>query len=363
MDPAAVKAWLGGSYGERGVVLAENLQRILVKGFEDGGWTERDMMDETSDANEQVELWVAIAQDCATKQKQEMGKADGVRMTRWIEAVCGSNEDKSWTNYVPSQAEAKDLAAQGMTSGKDLRRLELSLFLFRASNDEGIKGGNGYRGIPNAMAEAKLAIKQRHDTIDVVLDKCRAEGDISLLERHFTLLTADLADSDNLMDQRQSARVSRWWSEAKRNLPGRPLAVLTYVEEYRAHYRGRGLPADYDATLGQRAWHQSDAGYAALALGQKFTPSTPSVSSFTSGFSSLPGSASEAGSGIYQEQMKEMMEAVRGLNSTVSGLTSQVDKLKLGANPDVNMVCGRCKKVGHRSSNCPDKKPKEEDGK
>ena len=49
MDAAAVKTWLGGKYGERGVVLAGHLQTILLKGFESGNWTEAEMIDGTSE--------------------------------------------------------------------------------------------------------------------------------------------------------------------------------------------------------------------------------------------------------------------------------------------------------------------------
>ena len=374
MDEPAAKAWLEGEYGDPPRALPETMQKNLLQGFKDGVWDESDVMDGTGTASDARDLWLAIAEDTYKKASTAFGKADSVRLTRWIEGHFeeGDVGDETWERYVPSTAEKKDLEAQGMSSGRELRRLESATFLGLAPNDDGIAGGV-YRGLPNAMLDAKLAFKQKHDTIQSEIEKCRAAGgDLTRLERFFTMLVADLADSDDLSDQRQSARVGRFWSEAKRNLPNRPFAVLTYLEEYRAHYRGRGLPVDYDSTIGQRAWHQSESP---ATLGSTL-PGGPGSSgggtamgsSSLSGYSQLPPSASEAGgssSVAMAEQMKELMTSVRALSTTVQGLSSRVSEIGAhGGNPDANMTCGRCGQKGHRAKNCPskkDKKTEEED--
>ena len=358
--------WLAGGHGEPPKALAKRVQELLLKGYKAGYWTEDDMMDGTNmPSSAAKDLWVGIAKDSATAEKTTFGHADSVRLQIWVDAHYeGADETDSWDGYVPSEAEQKDLDAQQMTSGKHLRRLELALYLFRASTDAGIADGV-YRGIPNVMKDAKLAIKQQHQTFDIVLKECLKTGALARMERSMMELVDDLAKSEDSMDQKQSAKVSRWWSEAKRNMADKPRALLLYIDEYRSHYRGRGLPVDYDPTLGQRAWHQAEG-----SITWKMDPgaSRSTTESVVSGYSSLGSSASMAQSSASDEQLKEVMAAMKGLTSTVQSLASQVGVLKDSVaddSRDSKMRCSKCGELGHRAKNCPLKKklskpPKEE---
>ena len=363
VDESAAVAWLGGERGSPKRGLPPKLQELLLAGFKSGHWTEDEMYDGTSgDAKQAREVWMAIAADVAAEQKKPLLSANLVRLGQWLDALFIHAKDE--TSYVPSAAEKKDLDAQDMGEGIELRRLELGMHVGRAPNTAGTDGGV-YRGVPNSMAESKLAFKQNHETLDKVVARCRQEGALTLLDRFLTNLASDLSASDVPSDKIQSARVLMWWSEAKRNLSGATAAILTYVDEYRATYRGRGLPVEYDTTIGQRAMNIGMAvpfgsgGFEARTTGGGSSTTSGSQLSFPS------QSASElAQSAAAAEQMKEVTSALRSMQSSISSLSSKVERME-GWKSDAHITCSKCSQVGHRAKNCPDKrknkKAKEED--
>ena len=355
VDAGPAEAWLRGVHGERS--LSKDLQKLLLDGFKAGVWTEDDFLDGTRGTSKDGrELWAALLDDCAKEAKKEVTKSDGVRLAQWIDAIFAKAPPKDVTpSYVPSSAEKKDLEAQGMTTGKELRRLELALFLGRAPNDDGIEGGV-YRGVPNGMAESKLAFKQNHETIERVVARCRTDGSLAQLDRFITNLSADMSASDSATDKLQSARVLMWFSEAKRNLSGSTMAILTYIDEYRATYRGRGLPFEYDTTIGQRAMNLGMTG--GLPSGGLSLKSLGGTSSSGSSLSYPTHSMSETGSSAAitaaVDQMKGMTTAMESMQSTVLALAHKVEKLE-GWKSDAHITCSGCGEVGHRNRNCPNK--------
>ena len=125
IDAKAAAAWLGGERGSPKRGLPKPLIDILVAGFEAGYWTEDEMVDGTSgDAKAARELWMSIAQDSADEAKKALPKSYSVRLAQWIDAIFVP-EEKDETSYVPSPSERKDLDAQAMSAGSELRRLEL----------------------------------------------------------------------------------------------------------------------------------------------------------------------------------------------------------------------------------------------
>jgi hypothetical protein len=371
VDSAPVAAWLGGVHNSR--ALSAKVKKLLLDGFGEGVWLEDDMLDGTrGTAKDGRELWMTVLDDCSAVCKAPITKSDSVRLAQWVDAIFVHGESKDVTpTYVPSAAEKKDLEAQGMNAGTELRRLELACHVGRAPNTEGTVGGV-YRGVPNAMAESKLAFKQNHETLDKVVERCRRECTLVHLDRFITNLASDLSASEEATDKLQSARVLMWFSEAKRNLSGATMAVLTYIDEYRATYRGRGLPVEYDTTIGQRAMNYGlAAGVGAhsmslsgLAPKVNIAPSTATGSSLS--YPSRSASESESSAAVLAmvEQLKGVSTAVSDMRSSMTALATKVDKLE-GWKADQSITCSGCGEVGHRNRNCPnkDRKGKEKEEK
>ena len=191
--------------------------------------------------------------------------------------------------------------------------------------------------------------------MDKVVARCRQECTLALLDRFLTNLASDLSASDVASDKVQSARVLMWWSEAKRNLSGATSAILTYIDEYRATYRGRGLPVEYDTTIGQRAMNigmsMPMGGFDSKTSGHGGS-STSSGSQLSYPSQSPSESAANAAA---LEQMKEITAAMRSMQSSIISLSSKVERME-GWKSDAHITCSKCGEVGHRAKNCPEKR-------
>ena len=119
-----------------------------------------------------------------------------MRLAIWIKGLF-LDGDESTAKDASKQTprELKDLSAQGMTSRRELLHLELAMFLGRTSPDSGIELGT-YAGLPNTMVDAKLAIKQKQQTINDVIEKCRAANSLRQLDTFFTELSSEMSEEE-----------------------------------------------------------------------------------------------------------------------------------------------------------------------
>ena len=370
MDRDAAVKWLAGGIGDPPVELPKKIQTILIAGYDAGHWTEADMPSTGTQAAASSKLWRAILTDSAAEANEQVTAGNAVRFDNWLLGRLESDvDDVTSSTYVPSQRELDDLKAQGMTGLREILHLELAGFLGRSSPESGIKGGT-YGCTANEMDGAKLAFKQKRDTIETVIANCRAAGSLRLLDRFYGQLSTDLTRNEDPSIRNLSTRFLQFWQAANRNLMSNTEAVLMYVEEYRTDYRGRGMPVIYDSEIGGRAMWQgavpsslhshSLGGFGAKGGGGTLDASSSGGSSI-SAFSSASHESSQrsfmeaqAAMQARQEAMaSQIMELIKGVNS----LTGTVASIKSGKDKEYykDATCNICGQKGHIAKDCPDK--------
>ena len=376
MDRDSAVKWLSGGIGDPPQVLPDKLQKVLIAGFDAGHWTEKDVPPMGVLSSSSSKLWRAILKDSAAEASATISESFGVRFENWLIAITeGDAVDVASSKHVPSQRELDDLKAQGMTGLREILHLELAGFLGRASPESGIKGGT-YGCTANEMDGAKLAFKQKRETVETVIASCRTAGNLRALDRFYGQLSTDLTRNEDPSIQKLSTRVLQFWQAANRNLMSRPEAVLTYVEEFRTDYRGRGIPVIYDAEIGGRSmWAaQSESnpgpssGLVNIPLGGVRKPLAGEgmdTASTASGYSSIPSSSSDSSVRAIKDAQSEMQarqeamasqlaELIKGVNS----LSSSVSSMKAAKDREYykDATCNLCGKKGHIARDCPDQK-------
>ena len=343
--------WLGGVH--EGKELPSTLQELLLDGFDKGQWTESIIpdMDETVQVEDVMELWAAAHEGSADSARAKPRAVDKVMLKQWLKAQYAEDVDEASSRTEPSNQEKEDLAVQGMLKPRDLRRLELATLLGRAVNDSETDGGT-YRGVPQSMAAGKLALKYKYETINTALEECIASDSLATLDRHYTTLAAELADSGMPGDAHQATRTLQFWSTTQRNMMNDVRATVAYIRDFRTFYRGRGIPVLYDTEIGMRALFGQ--GRAQQCHPPSFSGTRSGTSS--SGASSLypSDSVSQIGGGAsvaQAEQMEKLMEMMSGLNARVGELATKVANTGGGA----DRPCPVCGQLGHRASQCPQK--------
>ena len=239
------------------LALSKPLQEILLAGFDAGHWTDADIPSKEASYKVASKLWPSILKDSAKEASKDISESNAVRFLSWIEANFTDMEDEATSKHIPSKRMQDDMDAQGITGARCLLHLELAHFLGRASPDSAIRGGS-YGGVANEMDGAKLAIKQRRPTIENALQMSRDRASLRPLDTFYGQLSMDLSKSEDAEIKALASRVLQFWQAAQRNLMSRVGPVIQYIEDYRADYRGRGLPVIYDPEIGNRAmWAES----------------------------------------------------------------------------------------------------------
>ena len=376
MDRAAAEAWLGGERGEPQKRLAAPIIAALVAGYDAGHWTEDDVPNMDGPVPKSTsKLWMSVLVASAAEAKVTLNDVQRQRFENWIEISGPADGDVTSTSKSPSKRELEDLAEQSMSGTRELLHLELALFLGRASPESGIKGGS-YGCTANEMEGAKLAFKQKRDTIETVITACRGESSLRKLDAFFGQLSTDLTKSEDPSIRNLSNRVLQMWQSVNRNLMSRVMAVLMYVEEYRVTYRGRGIPVIYDYEIGSRAmWSHASGGATlsgtgvdlseiALPTGRRSAASDAASSIGSGSGSSLDSAQSTVIRGVQEKQSemtKQMSDMMRGIQS----LTEAVKSIKRedGESYYRDAKCKICGKTGHIARLCPDKAEKGEPSK
>ena len=147
MDADAAADWLGGEHGDPPKALPDQLQAVLLKGFEAGEWTEDEMPEvDVSSIKDVKDIWLAILKGSCDEAQIREKPVWRVQLTQWFEAMLEKDDGQDDTSKkVPSKQEKEDMAAQGMLAQLELRKAELSLTLGRVVSEEETAGGT-YRG-------------------------------------------------------------------------------------------------------------------------------------------------------------------------------------------------------------------------
>ena len=368
-----VDTWLGVSVlGPAGkeIALGPEIAAALKAAAVDGTLTELDVPDEGVSMDDAQfkdfeEAMAAILSTGATAAKSTMRPVDTSRFKLYLKGrykdgkVSSSSKAKE-----PELTEAlkADLAAQGMSSWRDLAFLELSIFLGRPAGSAECIGFAHYSP-PTHMDGAKVAKKNGAMNFDLVLAAAMESGDLTRANSWMMTLAQRCASSPASPFAGAAAnQMNTWWSKAQRL--GNARATAWYAVEYRQAKMGRGLPLDSDPEL------------LALASNQRFNAPTivdltkgvgkdVDVASTASGYSSLPSGASGLGSEL-STQFEKVHASTALIAESVAELAGRVSRIESagpagggwssaegGAREHPPGSCFICHSTEHRIHNCP----------
>ena len=324
-DDAAAREWLGGNHG--GFDLSTQLTDVLLAGFNrdpDPVWTMDDVpvLGDVRTSSALVRLWRSFLLESEAEAGVALADSRRLRFELWLTALIGKDEDGTIVKYVPEEQEKKDLAAQGMSDHRQLRRLELSLHLCRAVGDKEIENGE-YGVPPNNMVGGKNAVKALITTFDKVLDAAVKAKDVTAVENHIINTTGVLSGrTGNAWDRANATVINTWWMETTRTVKDET-ARLKYIVEYRKYYMGRGFPVNYDPRIGQGALN-----------------------------SVIASSAGGTDFDDMKAQFAALAKQNESLSSRVQSLLGEVRALK-APKPPMPKGCWNCGSDDHQGKDCP----------
>ena len=374
------EAWLGENYTDSdgsAVALPVPVQAILLQAFKDG------VLDDKQDILDD-EVWLpskrmkALVEVYQTAYKDVVPSADQkqmhlVRIDRWLRArysddedeassVLGSKEGKSMKK--PSDAEAKDLKSQGLTMPRQMRVLELSLYLGRPVGDSELDGGS-YKS-PAATFKGSTLAKKGGDltTVDMVIKQTLADGKREPLEDWFTELLQLMGEDTTEDMQPVAARISLFWNQIRSDFKS-PKMVARYLQLYRKRYQGRGIPILADDNL-------RSAVFSALLAEKEEAPQPPTAPASLASLSSYSGSttgssvASSAAAAANEKVMAVLDKVLAGqteIKEVQTKLSQKVLAIERTVNSGTGDRCFLCNETGHKKENCPNKEKYTRSGK
>ena len=287
MDPKKVdpEAWLGEHYEDSdgsSVALPDAVKTILLLAFKDGVLdVKQDVLDD--------EVWLpqkrmkALVEVFQVAYKDVCPSADQkhihlVRIDRWLRARYSEDEDEASSVLAPkegkvknkpSEAETKDLASQGLTEPRQMRVLELSLYLGRPVGDSELEGGS-YKS-PAATFKGSTLAKKGGDlvTLDMVVKQTLLDGKREPLEDWFTELLQLMGEDTTDEMKPVASRISLFWNQIRSDFKS-PKMIARYVQLYRKRYQGRGIPILADDNL-------RSAVFSALLAEKEEAPQPPTA--------------------------------------------------------------------------------------
>ena len=150
-----IEAWLGEYYTDSDgseVSLPDDVKVVLAKAFQDGVLdVKQDILDDAVDLppkrmKQLVEIFQIAYKDVVLAADQKL--MHSARIDRWLRARYSEDEDEASSTMdgkskaKPSEAESNDLAEQGFAKPRQMRILELSLYLGRPVGDAELEGGS-----------------------------------------------------------------------------------------------------------------------------------------------------------------------------------------------------------------------------
>ena len=368
-----IEAWLGEYYQDSDgseVVLPDAVKTVLMKAFQDGVLdAKQDVLDDKVELvpkrmKQLVEVYHVAYKDVVPTADQKQMHL--VRIDRWLRARYSDSEDEASSvldgkiKEKPTEAEDKDLTAQGLSLPRQMRILELSLYLGRPVGDSELDGGS-YKS-PAATFKGSTLAKKGGDlvTLDMVIKQTLVDGKREPLEDWFTELLQLMGEDTTAEMKEVSARVSLFWNQVRSDFKS-PKMVARYLQLYRKRYQGRGIPVLADDNL-------RSAVFSALLAEKEEAPHPPTAPSSVSSLSSYSGSTT-SGSSIASSAAAAANEAsakmMAALDKLVVGQTEMKEvqtrlNLKVLAiertlNSASENRCFLCNESGHKKESCPNK--------
>jgi hypothetical protein len=368
-----IAAWLGEYYTDSDgseVSLPDKVKEVLLTAFNDDVLDEKqDILDDAVDLppkrmKQLVEIFQIAYKDVTPPAEQKLMHL--ARIDRWLRARF--SEDEDGTSSVldgkgkdkPSEAESKDLTAQGLTQPRQMRILELSLYLGRPVGDSELEGGS-YKS-PAATFKGSTLAKKGGDlvTLDMVIKQTLVDGKREPLEDWFTELLQLMGEDTTTEMKDVSARISLFWNQVRSDFKS-PKMVARYLQLYRKRYQGRGIPVLADDNL-------RSAVFSALLAEKEEAPQPPTAPASLSSLSSYSGSTT-SGSSIASSAAAAANEAsakmMAALDKLVVGQTemkevqTKLNQKVLAIERTLNSAsenrCFLCNESGHKKENCPNK--------
>ena len=385
MDPKKVdpEAWLGEHYEDSdgsSVALPDAVKTILLLAFKDGVLdVKQDVLDD--------EVWLpqkrmkALVEVFQVAYKDVCPSADQkqihlVRIDRWLRARYSEDEDEASSVLAPkegkvknktSEAETKDLASQGLTEPRQMRVLELSLYLGRPVGDSELEGGS-YKS-PAATFKGSTLAKKGGDlvTLDMVVKQTLLDGKREPLEDWFTELLQLMGEDTTDEMKPVASRISLFWNQIRSDFKS-PKMIARYVQLYRKRYQGRGIPILADDNL-------RSAVFSALLAEKEEAPQPPTAPASLASLSSYSGSssgssiASSAAAAANEASIKVMaaldkvLAGQTELKDVQSKLNQKVLAIERTLNAGTGDRCFLCNESGHKKENCPNKEKYTRSGK
>ena len=378
-----VEKWLGDYFTDSDgseVALPDEVKVILAKAFQDGVLDgKQDVLDDEVELPPKrmkalVEIFHVAYKDVVPTADQKLMHL--ARIDRWLRARYSEDEDEASTmdgrikNKPCSEAETKDLTEQGFAKPRQMRILELSLYLGRPVGDAELEGGS-YKS-PAATFKGSTLAKKGGDlvTIDMIIAATLVDGKREPLDEWFTellqLMGEDTTDETKLV----SDRISAFWNQVRNDFKS-PKMIARYLQMYRKRYRGRGLPFLSDANI-------RSSLFSAMLAEKEVAPQPPtapaSLSSLNSSYASsaVSGSsiASSAAAAAAAEANAKMMAALERLvvgqsemKETQVKLNQKVLAIERSVNAEKSDRCFLCNETGHKKENCPNKEKYTRSGK
>ena len=370
-----IEAWLAASYTETDetvVSLPDVVKEVLKKAFDDSVLDEKqDILDDTQELPPKrmkalVETYQVAYKDVV--DAKQLKQIHLVRIDRWLRARFSGEEDEASIiqdakdKGKPSEAEEADLMAQGLSMPRQMRVLELSMYLGRPVGDSELDGGS-YKSPPAQFKGATLA-KKGGDlvTLDMVVKKTLDDGQREPLEDWFSELL-QLLKEDTTEDTKQvSDRISEFWNKIRRDYRS-PKMMARYLTAYRRRYCGRGLPVLSDEDLRQNLV----TSLLAEKEKKEEAPPVPTAPASLSSLSSYAGSstgssiASSAAAAANESNAKMLaiLDKVLAGQSEMKEVQIKLNQKVLAIERTVNAVsgdrCFLCNEIGHKKENCPNK--------
>lgn len=333
--------WLGAenSEGDRELKLPDRVVQHLVQAFKDGIWDEDDIVQEGETCTKaDVDTWKGVFTDADAKKKTSTLVSDIARFLRWLHAFSGDDEDAS-SKYKPSETCVEDIKTQGASTYHDINFLDVSLFLGRPAGKSDLVDSE--YGTPASRSKGgKDAVKYKLPTFETAMAASKREVSLAPVQTFILQTTNSLQKGcDHQFAASAAARINNWWMRGNRALePRGVLAVLTYFEDYRIAYRGRGLPEEFDAEISQRAAGVTESGN--------------------------PGSSGRHASQGRQkdEEMSSLTSQISDLIKTIKDQNSRIGQLEAEVKGGKKDRCNICGATDHWARNCPEKKSNRKDG-
>ena len=374
-----VEKWLGDYYTDSDgseVALPDAVKVILAQAFKDGVLDgKQDVLDDEVELPPKrmkalVEIFHVAYKDVVPTADQKLMHL--ARIDRWLRARYSEDEDEASTmdgkskDKPCSEAEIKDLTEQGFAKPRQMRILELSLYLGRPVGDAELAGGS-YKS-PAATFLGSTLAKKGGDlvTIDMIIAATLVDGKREPLDEWFTellqLMGEDTTDETKLV----SDRISAFWNQVRNDFKS-PKMIARYLQMYRKRYRGRGLPFLSDANI-------RSSLFSAMLAEKEVAPQPPtapaSLSSLTSSYASSAVSGSSIASSAAAEASAKMMAALERLvvgqsemKETQVRLNQKVLAIERSVNAEKSDRCFLCNETGHKKENCPNKEKYTRSGK